>query len=138
MIGWRAGGSWSEEGTNGFQWKVWRTWVDAVREEDPSAKIVSAFHMLKLQYGLETFGPDCDIIGVNLYPHDYFAMPVMGFAVGELVWATRRALQGMGMGNKPVWVTETNYPGVIDNTNIEPDAGTPLEQIEQQGVRVHG
>jgi len=128
-FGKKYGNCWDEEGNTSdkFQWQVWRTWVDAVRQEDPTAKVSTALHMLNMQYGLETFGPDCDIISVNVYPNEIFATPVMGFAVGELVWGVRRALKGMGWEHKPVWITETNYPGVIDNNAEEPPIGTTLE-----------
>ena len=128
-FGGKRGNCWDEQGkTNDyFQWQVWRTWVEAVRQEDPTAKVSTALHMLNMQYGLETFGLDCDIISVNIYPNELFATPVMGFAVGELVWGVRRALKGMGWEHKPVWITETNYPGVINSYDEEPPAGTTLE-----------
>ncbi|HQM37101.1 MAG TPA: hypothetical protein PKV79_09715, partial [Candidatus Marinimicrobia bacterium] len=120
FYGWRLGNLWDDETSGGFQDKVWDILVNAVRNEDPTAKIVANFHMLNLVKGLERFGSDCDVIGVNLYPNMRFALPVLGFAPGELVWATRRALKGLGMGNKEVWVTETNYPA-ISSSNPPPD-----------------
>jgi len=112
FYGWRKGDLWDDESQGGFQKKVWNILVNAVHTEDPSGKIVVNFHMLNLVKGLERFGPDCDIIGVNLYPNMEFAAPVLGFAPGELVWATRRALKGLGMDTKEVWITETNYPAL--------------------------
>jgi len=120
FYGWRMGNLWDDESTNGFQEKVWNILVNAVRTEDPSAKIVCNFHILNLVKGLERFGSDCDVIGVNIYPNMKFALPILGFAPGELIWATRRALKGLGMGNKEVWVTETNYPAIF-SSNPPPD-----------------
>jgi hypothetical protein len=81
--------------------------------------------MLNIVKGLERFGPDVDIIGVNAYPNLRIAKPVLGMAVGELVWATRRALIGLGMGSKEIYVTETNYPGIEAN---DPPSGISIKE----------
>ena len=108
----RHGSLWQDDSKGGFQDSLWKVLVNAVRQEDPTAKLTSPLHMLNMMPGLQRFAPDMDIVGVNMYPNDYFADPVMGFAVGEMVWATRRALIGLGMTNKEVHVTETNYAGI--------------------------
>ncbi|MEX1138329.1 MAG: T9SS type A sorting domain-containing protein [Bacteroidota bacterium] len=122
---WRFGNKWADESPGGFQDKVWGILRDAVRQRDPSAKLLTVFHMLNLMRGLERFGPDIDIVGVNAYPNIKFATPVLGMAVGELVWATRRALVGLGMGSKEVYVTETNYPGIQAS---DPPSGISLNE----------
>ena len=50
-----------------------------------------------------------DIIGVNFYPNDLAAEPSGGGYVGELVYATRRALLGLNKPSTPVWILETLY-----------------------------
>ena len=124
FYGWRLGNLWDDESSGGFQDKVWDILVNAVRTEDPTAKIVTNFHMLNLVKGLQRFGPDCDIIGLNVYPNLKFAYPVLGFVPGELVWATRRALKGLNMGDKDVWITETNYPALYSS---DPSANISLD-----------
>lgn len=109
---WREGNSWADDSPGGFNDRVWDILVEAVRSEDPSAKLTSEFHMLNLVKALQRYGPDLDIIGVNFYPNQLFAYPVMGFMVGEMVWATRRALKGLDIEDKPVYITETNYPAL--------------------------
>ncbi|GEM_PF-3352915 len=117
----RHGNLWEDENQNGFQDKLWRVLVDAVRQEDPSARLTTALHMIKMVNGLQRFASDLEIVGVNIYPNSYFAIPVMGFAVGEMVWATRRALMGLGLNNnsdgtqKEIHITETNYPAKIQS-----------------------
>ena len=128
----RHGNLWQDEGSGGFQDKLWRVLVDAVRQEDPTAKLTSPLHMLNMMKGLQRFAPDLDIVGINVYPNDFFAAPVMGFSVGEMVWATRRALMGLGtingvnMANKDVHVTETNYPGIIPDPSPDAPNGSSL------------
>ena len=124
FYGWRLGNLWDDESSGGFQDKVWDILVNAVRTEDPSAKIVTNFHMLNLVKALQRFGPDCDIIGLNIYPNLKFAYPVLGFVPGELVWATRRALKGLNMSDKDVWITETNYPALYSS---DPPANISLD-----------
>jgi len=108
---WRDGDLWADDGENGFVDKVWNVLINAINDEDPTAKIIHNFHMLNLVEGIQRFGEDLDIIGLDLYPNQFFARPILGFALGELIWATRRALKGLGWNDKEVWITETNYPG---------------------------
>ncbi len=71
------------------------------------------FIIINLQDGIDRFGQDLDIIGVDVYPNIIkTAYPVMGFMVGEVVRATRRVLYNKGLGNKEVHVMETSYPGI--------------------------
>ena len=119
---WRYGDLWADESPDGFQQKVWNILRDAVRQRDPSAKLSTVFHILDIVEGLQRFGRDVDIIGVNCYPNLGFATPVMGFVVGEMVWATRRALEGLQSispqyrwKDKEVFVTETNYPAKYES-----------------------
>ncbi len=110
---WRKGDLWREAD---FRNQVWDILVEAVRTEDPTALILQDLHMLGFMQGLEEWVVDMDIVGINYYPNQVSSLPVMGFTVGEYVWAVRRALQGLGYKDKPVWLTETGYPGIeIDN-----------------------
>ena len=106
---WRKGDLWLDRE---FRNKVWQILVDAVRTEDPGALIVHDFHMLGLMASLEDWIDDLDIFGINYYPNQLASLPLMGFSVGEYVWAVRRALKGLGYEDIPVWVTETGYPGI--------------------------
>ncbi len=132
LAGWRHGSLWQDDNQGGFQDRLWKTLVQAVRQEDPTARILSAFHMLDIVKGLQRFGSDLDIIGVNFYPNNYFAYPILGFAVGEQVWATRRALIGLGLYYKPdgstrdVFVTETNYPGIVNDLHVDLPVGSSI------------
>jgi uncharacterized repeat protein (TIGR02543 family) len=131
---WRFGNLWADDNVGGFQDQYWKVLVDAVRQEDPTAKLTSPFHILNMVKGLQRFAPDLDIVGVNIYPNFQLAFPVYGFMVGEAVWATRRALIGLGLttnkwGNPiDVHVTETSYPGEIDDPNIDPPSGTSISK----------
>jgi len=109
---WREGDLWVDDSEGGFNDKVWDVLIKAINDEDPSAKIVHNFHMMNLVNGIQRYGEDIDIIGLNLYPNQLFARPVLGFSIGELIWATRRMLKGLGW-NKDIWITETNYPGMF-------------------------
>jgi len=106
---WRKGNLWQD---SAFRNNVWQTLVTAVREEDPSALIVHDFHILGFMGALEEWKTDIDIVGINYYPNQYASLPVMGFTIGEFVWAVRRALKGLGNAQKPVWLTETGYPAI--------------------------
>jgi len=117
---WRKGNLWREDQIGGFQDKVWNILVNTVRTEDPRSKIIHDFHMFSIEDRVKRWGGDCDIIGVNFYPNQLFAYPVFDFAVGEYVWAVRRMLKGLNMSDKPVWVTETGYPGKTTATSPDP------------------
>lgn len=105
---WRQGDLWLDEE---FRNRVWSTLVEAVHAEDASARITHDFHMLDIMPALQSWLDDLDIVGVNFYPNAVTALPVLGFSVGEYVWAVRRALKGLGCPKMPVWVIETGYPG---------------------------
>ncbi|MCH8012020.1 MAG: T9SS type A sorting domain-containing protein [Candidatus Marinimicrobia bacterium] len=106
---WRKGDIWLD---TDFRDQVMAILVDAVRTEDPTALITHDLHMLGFMRSLESWVDDLDIIGFNYYPNQISALPVMGFSVGEYVWAVRRALKGLGYPDKPVWLIETGYPGI--------------------------
>lgn len=108
---WRKGDLWQDED---FRNRVWQTLVQAVREEDPTALITHDLHMLGFMPAMESWIKDMDIVGVNFYPNQTTAIPVMGFMAGEYVWAVRRVLKGLGYADKPVWLIETGYPGVYE------------------------
>jgi len=76
--------------------------------------------MLGFMSSLERWIDDLDIVGFNYYPNLSAALPVLGFTVGEYVWAIRRALKGLNYPNKPVWLLETGYPGI--EINDPPDS----------------
>jgi hypothetical protein len=109
---WRKGDLWSD---TDFINDVWDILVNAVRTEDPdnTTMIIHDFHMLGFMQGLEEWIDDVDIVGINYYPNQLVSLPVMGFTVGEYVWAVRRALIGLKQEGKPVWLTETGYPGIM-------------------------
>jgi len=109
---WRKGDLWRDQN---FRDRVWRILVDAVRTEDPSARITHDLHMLGFMPAMESWLEDMDIVGVNFYPNQTGALPVMGFVVGEYIWAVRRVLKGLGYPDKPVWLIETGYPGIEIN-----------------------
>jgi hypothetical protein len=120
---WRKGDLWLDRE---FRNKVWQILVEAVRSEDPDALIIHDFHMLGFMAALEDWSDDLNIIGINYYPNQLASLPVMGFSVGEYVWAVRRALKGLGYEDIPVWVTETGYPGIeiedpADNISLADD-----------------
>jgi len=106
---WRKGDLWLDEE---FRNRVWKVLVTAVRMEDPSALITHDLHMLGFMSALESWKDDLDIVGFNFYPNQASALPVLGFSVGEYVWAVRRALKGLDYPHKPVWLIETGYPGI--------------------------
>jgi hypothetical protein len=106
---WRKGDLWQDFE---FRDRVWQTLVQAVREEDPTALITHDLHMLGFMPAMESWIKDMDIVGVNFYPNQTTAIPVLGFMTGEYVWAVRRVLKGLGYAEKPVWLIETGYPGV--------------------------
>jgi len=106
---WRKGDLWSD---TDFRNQVWDLLVNAVRVEDPTAKIIHDLHMLGFMQSLEDWVDDMDIVGVNYYPNQVASLPLMGFTIGEYVWAVRRALKGLGHEEIPVWLTETGYPGI--------------------------
>jgi hypothetical protein len=119
---WRKGDLWQEAE---FRNQVWDILVNAVHTEDPTALITHDLHMLGFMQGLEDWVDDMDIVGINYYPNQVAALPVMGFTVGEYVWAVRRALKGLGYEEKPVWLTETGYPGILP---LDPDDGIMLAE----------
>jgi Listeria/Bacterioides repeat len=124
FIQWRHGDSWKETAPGGFQDRYWHILVNAVRNNDPTAKIASNFHIINLLYGLDHLGPDLDIIGLDLYPNLFTAYPVIGDFVGELVRATRRVLTNNGLANKEVHVMETSYPGI--DPSLDPSDGASI------------
>jgi parallel beta-helix repeat protein len=115
---WRHGDCWTNISPGGFQERYWRILVDAVRNNDPGAKVESNFHMLNLANGIDRLGADLDIIGIDVYPdlNGVLAYPVMGFMVGEAVRATKSYLNSRGWASKEVHVLETGYPGVDPET----------------------
>jgi len=106
---WRKGDLWLDKD---FRNRVWDILVSAVRTEDPTARITHDLHMLGFMPAMESWVDDMDIVGVNFYPNQTSAIPVLGFVVGEYVWAVRRVLKGLGYPDKPVWLIETGYPGI--------------------------
>ena len=114
---WRKGDLWMEAH---FRDQVWNVLVDAVRDEDPTSLITHDLHILGFMESLERWIKDMDIVGCNFYPNQVNATPVLGFSVGEYVWAVRRALKGLGYPDKPVWLIETAYPAI--EINDSPDS----------------
>jgi hypothetical protein len=133
---WRKGDLWMD---SEFRNQVWQVLLTAIRTEDPEALIIHDFHMLGFIEGLEDWINDLDVVGINYYPNTLNALPVMGFSVGEFVWAVRRALKGLGNENIPVWVTETGYPGIkiedpSDEIRLEEDMAYFSENRQKEYV----
>jgi hypothetical protein len=106
---WRKGDLWMDAA---FRDSVWSVIVAAINSEDPAALITHNFHMLGFMQSLQSWLDDLDIVGFDFYPNQNAALPVLGFGVGEYVWAVRRALTGLNAQDKPVWLIETGYPGI--------------------------
>ncbi len=106
---WRKGDYWLNRD---FRNQVMDILVEAIRTEDPSGLITHDLHMLGFMEALEDWVDDLDIIGFNYYPNQAWALPNMGFSMGEYVWAVRRVLAGLGHAGKPVWLIESGYPGI--------------------------
>ena len=60
---WRKGSLWGEDWEDGFQDQVWDILVEAIRAEDPTAKIIHDFHMFDIVDQLELFdsAPEDDL-----------------------------------------------------------------------------
>ncbi|MBC8184515.1 T9SS type A sorting domain-containing protein [candidate division KSB1 bacterium] len=114
---WRKGDLWLDAD---FRDRVWAILVDAIRSEDPTAQITTGLHILGFMSSLERWVDDLDIVGFNYYPNLSSALPVLGFSVGEYVWAIRRVLKGLDYPDKQVWLLETGYPGI--ETDDPPDS----------------
>gem|GEM_PF-1619118 len=112
MNWWRAGEDWLEEE---FRDNIIAILSEAVRIEDPTAKIIHPFHVFNLANSLDSWKDEIDIIGVNAYPNHFTALPNMGFLIGDFIWSVRRATTALGIGDKPVWLTETGYPAIEVN-----------------------
>jgi len=120
---WRKGDYWLDRD---FRNQVMDVLVEAIRTEDPTGLITHDLHMLGFMEALEDWIDDLDIIGFNYYPNQAWALPNMGFSMGEYVWAVRRALAGLGHAGKPVWLIESGFPGIElddppDSISLEED-----------------
>ena len=126
---WRKGSAWADDGPGGFVETVAATLTDAIRTEEPTnAQIIQDFHMFNLARTLNEWKDYYDIAGINFYPNELYAMPVLGYMLGELVWATKRALQSISdaegdptIADRPVWVIETAYPAIEPAGTVEPE-----------------
>ena len=143
---WRKGKSWTDESVGGFQDQVVQLLYNVVHEDDnakssltppgtPNAQVIQDFHLLNMARCLAQWENYYDIVGVNVYPNQFNAYPVFGFAVGEMVWAAKRALTALGTPNKPVWLMETGY-GVYFETetvseSIRADLSANLQYYNQ-------
>ncbi|MFQ6607174.1 MAG: T9SS type A sorting domain-containing protein [Fidelibacterota bacterium] len=121
---WRKGDFWLDRD---FRNQVMDILVEAIHTEDPTALITHDLHMLGFMEALEDWVDDLDIIGFNYYPNQAWALPNMGFSVGEYVWAVRRALAGLGYAGKPVWLIESGFPGI--ELNDPPDTLSLAEDM---------
>lgn len=109
---WRRGSSWGDDTPGGFQDQLVSRLYNAIKEETTNDDVVQCFHMFDLARRLDEWQNYYDIVGLNLYPNELNAEPVLGSLVGELVFATKRALNALSL-DRPVWVLETAY-GVYD------------------------
>lgn len=148
LFGWRNGGAWASEA---FLTGLIATLHDAVRAEDPDAKIAIVFHtdihedihhdtqsgfingkMLAGPYHwtewLEKWEPYLDIVGIDCYSNYYAADPIHGTDIGDRV-ATAKAI----VPDKPVIVFETAYPTAAPAV-ILPDPVSFTEEKQAQYV----
>ncbi|MDD5230965.1 MAG: hypothetical protein PHC43_06505, partial [Candidatus Marinimicrobia bacterium] len=104
----RMGSSWADEA---FQDQVIQTLYQAIKAELPgiSSKVVHDFHIFNMAKRLKDWKNYYDVVGINFCPNDVMGEPVLGFMIGETVWAVRRIMKYLNL-NKSVWVTETAYP----------------------------
>ena len=144
LFGWRHGAAWSDPT---FLTDLTATLHDAVRIEDPSAKIAIAFHtdihenihhnlILSLTAGpyswtewLEEWEQYLDIVGLDCYPNYYTADPIYGTDVGARVAAAKAIAPG-----KSVIVLETAYPVPAPGITL-PD---PVDYTEEKQAQYVG
>lgn len=153
LFGWRKGGAWSDEK---FVTKLIATLHDAVRAEDPEAKIIIAFHtdihedihhdfrpgfingaVLAGPYHwtewLEKWEQYLDIVGIDCYSNYYAADPVYGTDLGDRVAAAKKIVQ-----DKPVIVLETAYPTAAPGVVLpDPVAFTEEKQAQYVGDAIN-
>ncbi|MBN1183202.1 MAG: hypothetical protein JXB49_12990, partial [Bacteroidales bacterium] len=114
---WRKGDAWAEDWDGGFQDQVAEMMYNAIKAENSSAQVIQDFHLFTLSRRLETWRGWYDVVGLNAYPNEMAAYPILGFLNGELVWSTRRILKYLGQQygsqykNKQIWFIETGYGG---------------------------
>jgi hypothetical protein len=117
---WRVGSAWHDDTPGGFQDQVAELLYNVVHEEDnvesnvsnSQEQVIQAFHVFDMARRLDQWQDYYDIAGIQFYPNEMFAYPVLGFMIGEMVYSTWRALSALGL-DKPVWVLENMYP--VDN-----------------------
>ncbi|MFA4906718.1 MAG: FlgD immunoglobulin-like domain containing protein [archaeon] len=118
----RMGESWADED---FQTDVIETLYHAVKAEAPGeqSRTMHCFHIFNMSKRIKDWKDHYDIVGINFYPNEVMGKPVIGFMVGESVWAVRRILTSLNV-TKDVWVSETAYPSYF--------AGKPEYTLENQ------
>ncbi|MFC1719099.1 hypothetical protein ACFL6S_35935 [Candidatus Poribacteria bacterium] len=149
LFGWREGSAWT---TEEFLTKLIATLHDAVRAEDPDAKIVIVFHtdihegihhdvrpgfingaMLAGPYHwtewLEKWKQYLDIVGIDCYSNYYTADPIYGADIGDRVTTAKGIVP-----DKPVIVFETAYPTAAPDVTL-PD---PVSFTEEKQARYVG
>jgi hypothetical protein len=99
--GWRHGVSWVESGA--FREDLLGVLGNAVREEDPRARVMINLEADRPIKEIDSFAKHCDLIGLDFYPNYRAAEPIN--------------VSGFGMANeyarlseRPVLIAETGYP----------------------------
>jgi hypothetical protein len=110
-LGWREGFGWF---SHGLQQAIVETLVQAVKEEDPAARVSHNF-MIPLNPipyfytyldQLRRWYPLLDIVGVDPYPNFFNGQPIqVAKTFRPLVEQVREVV-----GNRPVYLLETGYP----------------------------
>jgi len=148
LFGWRRGDAWSDEE---FVTKLLATLHDAVRAEDPEAKIIITFHtdihenihhnprsgLLAGPYHwtewLEKWQQYLDIVGIDCYSNYYTADPIYGTDIGDRVATAKGIVQ-----DKPVIVFETAYPTAAPGVVLpDPVAFTEEKQAQYVGDAIN-
>mgnify|MGYP006415698875 CR=1 FL=1 len=118
---WRVGSAWHDDSEGGFQDQIAALLYNIIHEEDnlisgigqSEVQVIQAMHVLDMARRIDQWQNYYDIIGVQFYPNEMFAYPVLGYMIGETVFSVKRALDVLGL-DKPVWVLETMYPVTND------------------------
>lgn len=103
------------DGTPGEMELLTRRAASIIREVDPSAKLVCAsitgsYGIAWLKAYLATgIGRQCDVIGYHLYTHHQSPESIL-----PIIKSIRQVMSDMGVGNKPLWNTESGWLAALD------------------------
>jgi hypothetical protein len=99
--GWRHGVSWLESGA--FREDLLGVLENAVREEDPNARVIVNLEADRPVTNIDLFAKHCDLIGLDFYPNYKAAEPIN-------VSVFRTATEYARLSGKPMLIAETGYP----------------------------